>query len=74
MATEREEGREEGLALAILLAGGLPEALHAFARGIGMTGEELERLLSGNLCVMLAAVGRIPTLEEEVATALGKVP
>ncbi len=39
-----------------------------------MTGEELERLLSGNLCVMLAAVGRVPTHEEEVARALGGEP
>ncbi len=60
--------------MAVLLTAGLPEALHAFARGLGMTGQELEDLLNGNLCVMLAAVGRVPTLEEELKTALGEEP
>ncbi len=72
--SERSEGREEGLALAILLVSGVPDALHRFARGAGITGEELERLLSGPLCVMLAALGRIPTFEEEVDKALGGEP
>ncbi len=73
--SERQEGRREGIAIAILLAGGLSEALHRYASGAGISGEELEDLLSGPLCVMFRAVGRrMPTHEEEVAAVLGGEP
>ncbi len=75
MATEREEGRKEGLALAILEAAGLTEAFHDYARGAGIPEEEVERLFSGPLGTMLRAIGRRPpTHEEEVARALGEAP
>lgn len=75
VAAERQEGRKEGIALAILLAGGLTEALHRYARGAGIPEKELEALLSGPLCVMFRAVGRrMPTFEEELDTALGEPP
>ncbi len=75
MVTEREEGRKEGVALAILEAAGLTQALHDYARGAGIPEEEIERLFSGPLGLMLRAVGRRPpTHEEEVARALGEPP
>ncbi len=75
MATEREKGREEGVALAILEVAGLTEALHKYAQGAGIPEEELERLFSGPLGLMFRAVGRRPpTFEEELETALGGEP
>ncbi len=73
--SERQEGRREGIAIAILLAAGLTEALHRYAEGAHIPGEELEDLISGPLCVMFRAVGRrMPSHEESVAVALGGEP